>query len=309
MSQDGNAKQPAGSAGAVGAGGGIPMEDMPELVIVSGMSGAGRTEAMHVFEDLGYFCVDNLPASLIGNLFELGGMSELPGQPAGECRIAVVCDARNRMFFSGLTDELRELDGRGLEYRILFLDASDEKLIARYKSSRRRHPLCEDGTSIEQGIQRERSLLFGLREMAHHVVDTTDMLPQQLRAAHPRAVRHGAGAPGAGGDGVLVRLQARRAPRRRPGHGRALPAQPLLRPGAAPPDGARRAGARVRGVPRGDHRVREALARAAGLRHAGLRGRGQAAAGHRRGLHGRAAPQRGAGGIHRRVPEGAAATA
>ncbi len=181
MSQDGNAKQPAGSAGAVGAGGGIPMEDMPELVIVSGMSGAGRTEAMHVFEDLGYFCVDNLPASLIGNLFELGGMSELPGQPAGECRIAVVCDARNRMFFSGLTDELRELDGRGLEYRILFLDASDEKLIARYKSSRRRHPLCEDGTSIEQGIQRERSLLFGLREMAHHVVDTTDMLPQQLR--------------------------------------------------------------------------------------------------------------------------------
>ena len=158
------------------------MEDMPELVIVSGMSGAGRTEAMHVFEDLGYFCVDNLPASLIGNLFELGGMAELPGQPAGECRIAVVCDARNRSFFSGLTDELHRLDARGIEYRILFLDASDEKLIARYKSSRRRHPLCEDGTSIEQGIQRERNLLFGVRELAHDVIDTTAMLPQQLRA-------------------------------------------------------------------------------------------------------------------------------
>ena len=71
---------------------------------------------MHVFEDLGYFCVDNLPASLIGNLFELGGMAELPGQPAGECRIAVVCDARNRSFFSGLTDELHRLDARGIEY-------------------------------------------------------------------------------------------------------------------------------------------------------------------------------------------------
>ena len=86
MSQDESAKQSAAAED-------MPMEDMPELVIVSGMSGAGRTEAMHVFEDLGYFCVDNLPASLIGNLFELGGMAELPGQPAGECRIAVVCDA------------------------------------------------------------------------------------------------------------------------------------------------------------------------------------------------------------------------
>ena len=94
MSQDESAKQSAAAED-------LPMEDMPELVIVSGMSGAGRTEAMHVFEDLGYFCVDNLPASLIGNLFELGGMAELPGQPAGECRIAVVCDARNRSFFSG----------------------------------------------------------------------------------------------------------------------------------------------------------------------------------------------------------------
>ncbi len=157
------------------------MDDMPELVIVSGMSGAGRTEAMHVFEDLGYFCVDNLPASLIGSLFELGGMFELPGQPKGECRIAVVCDVRNRSFFGSLKGELSKLDAHGIEYRILFLDAADEKLIARYKSSRRRHPLCEDGASIVSGIQRERSMLFGLREIAHDVVDTTDMLPQQLR--------------------------------------------------------------------------------------------------------------------------------
>lgn len=173
---------PATAAARADAAEEAPMGNMPELVIVSGMSGAGRTEAMHVFEDLGYFCVDNLPSSLIGNLFELGGMAELPGQPEGECRIAVVCDARNRSFFGKLTDELSKLDAQGITYRILFLDAADSKLIARYKSSRRRHPLCADGASIANGIQRERSMLYNLREMAHDVIDTTDMLPQQLRA-------------------------------------------------------------------------------------------------------------------------------
>ena len=77
----------------------IALEDMPEIVIVTGMSGAGRTEAMHVFEDLGFFCVDNLPASLIGNLLALKGM---PGQPDASRRLAVVCDARNRDFFPNL---------------------------------------------------------------------------------------------------------------------------------------------------------------------------------------------------------------
>ncbi len=156
----------------------VDLEHMPELVIVSGMSGAGRTEAMHVFEDLDYFCVDNLPSSLIGNLLELTGM---PGQPDERRRLAVVCDARNRDFFASLTSELKKLKERGLDYRVLFLDADDEKLIARYKSSRRRHPLSADGASIAQGIVRERDLLFELRESAHHVIDTTDMLPPQLR--------------------------------------------------------------------------------------------------------------------------------
>ncbi len=150
------------------------LASMPELVIVSGMSGAGRTEAMHSFEDLGYFCVDNLPSSLIGNLLELTGM---PGQPDEHRRLAVVCDARNRDFFANLTAELAKLKAQGIGYRILFLDAADEKLVARYKSSRRRHPLCADGASIAQGIDRERDLLFEVREAAHHVVDTTDMLP------------------------------------------------------------------------------------------------------------------------------------
>ncbi len=151
---------------------------MPELVIVSGMSGAGRTEAMHVFEDLGYFCVDNMPARLMVSLLELTGM---PGQPDEQRRLAVVCDARNGDFFSELSSELEKIKEAGIDYRILFLDADDDKLIARYKSSRRRHPLCTDGASVTEGIRRERDLLFELREGAHYVVNTTDMLPQQLR--------------------------------------------------------------------------------------------------------------------------------
>ncbi|MEG0016047.1 MAG: RNase adapter RapZ [Gordonibacter sp.] len=158
---------------------GTDLQDMPELVIVSGMSGAGRTEAMHAFEDLGYFCVDNLPSSLIVNLLELTGM---PGQPDGHRRLAVVCDARNRDFFSSLATELEKLKAQGIDYRILFLDAADEKLIARYKSSRRRHPLCADGGSIAQGIERERALLSDVRHAASQVIDTTDLLPPQLRA-------------------------------------------------------------------------------------------------------------------------------
>ena len=152
---------------------------MPTFVIVTGMSGAGRTEAMHVFEDLGYFCVDNLPAVLIGDLVKL---RLLPGQDRESPHIAVVCDARNRSYFGSLMDEIAHLSSLGVDYRILFLDANDDILIARYKSSRRRHPMCEDGSTISMGIRRERELLFSLREIADLVVDTTDMLPQQLRS-------------------------------------------------------------------------------------------------------------------------------
>ena len=154
-------------------------EEAPDLVIITGMSGAGRTEAIHTFEDLGYFCVDNLPARLLPSLLDL---ADSPEGKSTHRRIATVCDARNRDFFSSLETELDRLTEAGIDYRVVFLDAADEKLIARYKSSRRRHPLCDDGMTIVQGIQRERSLLFNLRESAWVVIDTTDMLPQQLRA-------------------------------------------------------------------------------------------------------------------------------
>ena len=157
----------------------VPPDDMPQLVIVTGMSGAGRTEAMHIFEDFGYFCIDNLPASLIDDVVML---ADLPGQRRGDRKIAIVCDARNGEFLMSLKDELKKLSDEGIDYRIVYLDASDEKLVARYKSSRRRHPMCEEGATIGQGIQRERSFMYSLREAATDVIDTTDMLPQQLRA-------------------------------------------------------------------------------------------------------------------------------
>lgn len=150
---------------------------MPELVIVSGMSGAGRTEAMHVFEDLGYYCVDNLPPSLI---VELVSMSCLPNS-SGERKIAIVCDARARGFFTTVTSTLEELEKLGISHSVLFLDAEDSKLIARYKSSRRRHPLCADGATISHGIERERSLLREIKAYADHVIDTTNLLPAELR--------------------------------------------------------------------------------------------------------------------------------
>ena len=163
----------------------VQNETMPDLVIVTGMSGAGRTEAMHVFEDLGYFCVDNLPSSLIGSLVDLRRTTGVRGaaapDPDAPQRLAVVCDARNGDFFGTLGDELQALTDRGIRYTMFFLDADDEKLVARYKSSRRRHPMCADGTSIAQGIARERELLSRFRDSADHRINTTDMMPQKLR--------------------------------------------------------------------------------------------------------------------------------
>ena len=151
---------------------------MPELVILSGMSGAGRTEAMHVFEDLGYYCVDNLPPQLIRQLVDVAVPRD---DSEGPLRIAVVCDARSRGFFDDVVSIIDSLAKEGITSKIVFLDAEDEKLIARYKSSRRRHPLCADGATISHGIERERSLLREIRARADFVIDTTNLLPAELR--------------------------------------------------------------------------------------------------------------------------------
>ena len=153
--------------------------EMPELVIVSGMSGAGRTEAMHALEDLDYFCIDNLPPDLIDDLLAMPDFSKSTGDSR---KLAIVCDARGRGFFSSMSSVLKKLKDSGINFKILFLDASDDKLISRYKSSRRMHPLCKDGATIAAGIERERSLLRELRTNADNVIDTTNLLPAELRA-------------------------------------------------------------------------------------------------------------------------------
>lgn len=150
----------------------------PEVVIVTGMSGAGRTEAMHVFEDLGYYCVDNIPSNLIKSMIELNGR---PGEEGEHRKLALVCDARNAEYFGSLGEVLAQLKEEGVAFTMLFLDADDDKLVSRYKSSRRRHPLCTEGTTIAQGIQLERNMMSDLRKQADYVIDTTDMMPQKLR--------------------------------------------------------------------------------------------------------------------------------
>ena len=151
--------------------------DANNLVIISGMSGAGRTEAMHAFEDMGYFCIDNLPANLLPQLLSVAAYAEMEKAR----KLAVVCDARNKDFFANLSEELNALRQRGIAYRVVFLDAADEKLVARYKASRRRHPMCEEGMTIAQGINAERELMRPIRAMASDIVDTTELMPMQLR--------------------------------------------------------------------------------------------------------------------------------
>ena len=148
----------------------------PDLIIITGMSGAGRTEAMHTFEDIGYFCIDNLPPSLLMNLVSLAGLN------TGTLRkLAVVCDLRAKEFFPELTAELAKLKEMGLSYTMLFLDSSDEELLNRFKASRRRHPLCDNGMTIVAGIRRERQLLTECKQMADYVLDTSTERPRDMR--------------------------------------------------------------------------------------------------------------------------------
>ena len=150
----------------------------PSLVIISGMSGAGRTEAMHAFEDMGYYCIDNLPPAMLPHVLAL-----MQNSSEGTMHnVAVVCDARTKEFFLDLDDELAALRKNNVDYRVVFLDAADDKLVARYKASRRMHPLCEEGMTIAQGIAAERHLLKHVHDHAQDVIVTTDILPLQLRA-------------------------------------------------------------------------------------------------------------------------------
>jgi RNase adapter protein RapZ len=154
----------------------IADEQQPEVVVITGMSGAGRSEAIHTFEDLGYFCVDNLPPSFLPKLVDL---AELSGSTVH--KLAVVCDVRGHEFFDELAGEIKLLEDRGVDSRVVFLEASDDVLIRRFRETRRRHPMCDSGEALSDGIQAERDELAEIRARADIVIDTSSLRPQELR--------------------------------------------------------------------------------------------------------------------------------
>ena len=148
-----------------------------ELKIVTGMSGAGKTQAIQVLEDLGYYCVDNLPPNLFLKFAEVVARG---GDPMSH--VALVVDARGGKFFLDLYDALAQLKERGIPYQILFLEASDEVLVRRFKETRRRHPLATSGGGILAAIAEERKRLENIRGIADIIIDTSNTTAQQLKA-------------------------------------------------------------------------------------------------------------------------------
>lgn len=154
-----------------------------QLVIITGMSGAGKTVAIQSFEDMGYFCIDNMPPSLIPKFWELIRES------GKVTRIALVIDLRSRAFFQEIQNMLFELENTNLiDTMIMFLDATDEELVSRYKETRRAHPLAMDGL-VTEGIRKERAILEEIKEEAQIVIDTTNLSPRQLRERINREFR------------------------------------------------------------------------------------------------------------------------
>ncbi|MEX0659384.1 MAG: RNase adapter RapZ [Egibacteraceae bacterium] len=147
----------------------------PRLAIITGLSGAGRTTAAKVLEDIGYFVIDNLPPSLIGRVVDL---ATAPGSSVDQ--VALVVDVRGRQFFGDLRDALAGLRERELAPRVLFLEASEDALVQRYEAARRAHPLSGQDR-IGDGIARERELLADLRAEADLVIDTTETNVHELR--------------------------------------------------------------------------------------------------------------------------------
>ena len=162
-SSTGSSEQPGGSS------------RLKDLVVITGFSGAGKSTAMNVFEDAGYFCVDNLPPEMIRSLVELfvheGSKVE---------RAAVVSDVRGGVYFEALQAVVDDLDALGLSHHVLFLEAAEQTLVTRYKETRRRHPLAPEG-SVAAGVASERALLEPLRSRADLVIDTTGMSAATLR--------------------------------------------------------------------------------------------------------------------------------
>lgn len=152
------------------------MADTLELVIITGMSGAGKTVALQTFEDLGYYCVDNMPPSLLPKFWELV-------KESGKItRVCLVIDLRSRAFFEEILSSIGSIDNTSfVTTKIIFLDASDETLVSRYKETRRNHPLTQTGGTVIEGIKKERELLKNIQNRSQWVFDTSNTSPRKLR--------------------------------------------------------------------------------------------------------------------------------
>jgi UPF0042 nucleotide-binding protein len=161
---------------AIEAAAAAPRVRQPHLMIITGMSGAGRTRAGAVLEDMGWYVVDNLPAQMLTHLV---GMLTHGGPPSADLRLAAVVDVRGREFFADLLAVLSQLRESGVDYRILFLDASDEVLVRRYEQVRRPHPLQGEGRILD-GIAAERALLADIRERSDVLIDSSETNVHEL---------------------------------------------------------------------------------------------------------------------------------
>lgn len=151
------------------------MAEQIEVVIITGMSGAGKTVAVQALEDMGYYCIDNMPPELLPTFWDLTRKS------GHFTKVALVMDLRMRDFFSHMKSSLAKIENTPyIVKRMVFLDSSDEELISRYKESRRSHPLAYNDRLIE-GIKKERESLEPIRNQSQFVIDTTDLTPRQLR--------------------------------------------------------------------------------------------------------------------------------
>lgn len=149
-----------------------------EFVVLTGLSGAGKTRAMHAMEDIGFFCVDNLPPALIPVFYDLCVKSE-----GARNRVAVVTDTRGGELFKSFFAAMEALKRDKRPYKIVFLDSSDAVLVRRFKETRRKHPLSDDlNGSLEQAVKLEREMLKPVKESSDYVIDTSGVSPQQLKA-------------------------------------------------------------------------------------------------------------------------------
>lgn len=146
-----------------------------DFIIVTGLSGSGKSRAVDALEDIGFFCVDNMPPSFIAKFYDLCIEEKME-------KVAVVTDARGGYMFHGLADTLKSLAGNQVAYKILFLECSDEVLYNRYKETRRKHPLMDDCEgSIMAAVKKEREIVEPLRGQADYLIDTTGTTPSQLK--------------------------------------------------------------------------------------------------------------------------------